>query len=170
MMSEMFRRLGNIVMRGKVLAVDSSSGMQRVQIRLLDGETKDGVENFEQFGFTSRASSGSEHLTIFVDGDRSHGITLLVADRRYRLTGLLEGEAALHNQHGDKVVMHADRSIEVVAANGVNITAPLVTITGDLTVSGTVIGTTDVIGGGKHLKTHTHSGVTVGSGTSGQPS
>jgi len=37
-------------------------------------------------------------------------------------------------------------------------------ITGDLNVTGTITGTVDVVGGGKHLKTHTHpvSGSTTG--------
>jgi hypothetical protein len=48
--------------------------------------------------------------------------------------------------------------------------AATVTITGDLHVTGTATADVDVVGGGKHLKTHTHSGVTSGSGTSGQPS
>lgn len=66
--------------------------------------------------------------------------------------------------------------IEVDSSNNIVIMAPTVKITGnvevtgDMTVSGTVTGTTDVVGGGKHLKTHTHGGVTTGSGTSGPPS
>lgn len=43
-------------------------------------------------------------------------------------------------------------------------------VTGNADVDGTVTGTTDVIGGGKSLKTHTHSGVTTGGGTTGPPS
>lgn len=45
-----------------------------------------------------------------------------------------------------------------------------ITQTGDMSSSGTITGTTDVVGGGKHLKTHTHGGVQTGSGTSGPPS
>ena len=41
--------------------------------------------------------------------------------------------------------------------------------TGDLTLTGTITATVDVIGGGKHLKTHIHSGVTPGGGNSGAP-
>lgn len=44
-----------------------------------------------------------------------------------------------------------------------------VTITGDLHVTGTATADTDVIGGGKSLKSHTHSGVTTGSGNTGAP-
>jgi hypothetical protein len=41
--------------------------------------------------------------------------------------------------------------------------------TQDIACATTITGTTDVIGGGKHLKTHTHSGVTTGGGTTGAP-
>lgn len=43
------------------------------------------------------------------------------------------------------------------------------TQTGNQTSSGTITGTTDVVGGGKSLKTHIHSGVTPGLGNTGQP-
>jgi phage baseplate assembly protein gpV len=36
-------------------------------------------------------------------------------------------------------------------------------------VDKTVTATTDVVGGGKSLKSHIHTGVTSGSGTSGPP-
>ena len=45
-----------------------------------------------------------------------------------------------------------------------------VTINGNLHVTGTITADVDVIGGGKHLKTHTHSGVQPGGGNSGPPS
>lgn len=44
-----------------------------------------------------------------------------------------------------------------------------VTITGNLNVSQTVTATTDVVGGGKHLKTHVHGGVTAGAASTAAP-
>lgn len=54
--------------------------------------------------------------------------------------------------------------------DGIEIKAATVTITGDLTVTGTATATVDVVGGGKSLKGHTHTGVTTGGGSSGPPS
>lgn len=48
--------------------------------------------------------------------------------------------------------------------------ASTVAVIGNVTVTGTVTATVDVVGGGKSLKTHTHGGVTTGGGTSGPPS
>ena len=43
------------------------------------------------------------------------------------------------------------------------------TYPGNITTSGTITATTDVVGGGKSLKTHTHGGVANGGGTTGPP-
>lgn len=68
----------------------------------------------------------------------------------------------------------ADGTLAITASGGVTITAPVaitgdVTITGNVTVSGTVEASTDVIGGGKSLKSHKHSGVTAGAAQTGAP-
>ena len=94
------RGLQNLFSRGVVSAVNSDAKMQTVQIQLLTGEAKDNVEHFEPYGFTSHPHVGAEQATGFVEGDRSHGIVLVVADRRFRLTGLAAGEMAIHDDQG----------------------------------------------------------------------
>jgi len=59
--------------------------------------------------------------------------------------------------------------ITLTAPGNLAIIAPTTTITGDVTITGTLTATTDVIGGGKSLKTHVHSGVQSGSSNTGQP-
>lgn len=168
-MAPLARRLGNMVARGAVSAVNSATKMQSLQLRLMADEAKDNVEHFEPFGFTSKPLAGAEHVTVFMDGDRSHGITLVVADRRYRITGLQDGEAALHDAYGNKAHFKKDGTLEVVASTKVQIASPLVTMSGDLQVTGNitalnVTGTNDVTGGGKSLKTHTHPNGTPNTG------
>lgn len=158
------QRLGNMIARGKVLLVNSATKMQSLQIGLLAGERKDRVEHFEPFGLTSKALPGAEHVTLFLDGDRSHGITVVVSDRRYRLQGLQDGEVALYDAFGNRVHLKADGTLDVVASSKVQITSPLVTITGDLQVTGTITGGTDVVAGGKSLKSHTHPNGTPNTG------
>lgn len=73
-------------------------------------------------------------------------------------------------------------TVELIAEDVVNIEAPTinlkgnvvqtdgdVTMSGDLDVAGTITGDTDVIAGTISGKTHAHSGVTPGGGTSGPP-
>lgn len=185
-MAPLARRLGNIVARGAVSAVNSGTKMQSLQLRLMADEAKDNVEHFEPFGFTSKPLAGAEHVTVFMDGDRSHGITIVVADRRYRLTGLQDGEAALHDAYGNKAHFKKDGTLDVVAQAKVQITSPLVTMSGNLQVTGSisagtsmtagttvtapnVVGTTNVTFGGKSGIAHTHSDVQTGPGNTGAP-
>lgn len=77
-----------------------------------------------------------------------------------------------------RVTMKPDGTIEtlnaagsyILAANGnVTVTSPLTTINGNVQVNGTLTASVDVIGGGKALKTHIHSGVTAGIANTGAP-
>lgn len=118
------RRLQNMILRGTVALVNAATKMQTLQIRGLQGETLDGLEHFEPYGFTSRPHPGAEHITLFVDGDRSHGITVVVADRRYRLQGMETGEVALHDEQGQSVHMKRDGVVEVTATEILRLVAP----------------------------------------------
>lgn len=162
------RRVSNLLARGGVSAVNSATKLQTLQLRLMAGERKDDVEHFEPFGFTSCPLPGAEHVTVFFDGDRSHAATIVVADRRYRLLGLQGGEAALHDAFGNKVHLKADGTLAVMASTKVEITSPLVTISGNLQVAGNITaagnvtapvinGTTNVTFGGKSGIAHTHN-------------
>lgn len=118
------RRIANLLARGTVAAVNAASKMQCLQVRLLAGEVKDGVEHFEPYGFTSHPQTGAEAISLFFDGDRSHGIAIVVADRRYRLVGMEAGEVALHDDLGQKVyltrtgiVIHSAQKVRVEAAD-----------------------------------------------------
>lgn len=101
------RRLENMLARGTLSALNRARKMQRIQARLLGSESKQSLEWFENYGFTSAPLSGAELLAAFIDGDRSHGIVLAVADRRFRVA-LEEGEAAVYDDLGHKVHLTRD--------------------------------------------------------------
>lgn len=124
------RRIGNMLARGTLAASDSSRKMQSAQVRLLAGEVLGDLEHFEPFGFTSCPRDGAELIAAFLGGDRSHGVVLVVADRRYRLTGLKSGEVAIHDDLGQKV--HLTRNGIVVDGAGHDLTVtntPQVSVT-----------------------------------------
>lgn len=128
----MARRIGNLLSRGVVGFVDSARKMQALQINLLADESKDNVEHFEPYGFTSCPKPGAEAIAAFFDGDRSAGVVLVVADRRFRLKGLAAGEMAIHDDLGQKV--HLTRSGIVIDGAGLPIlmtNAPTVTVEAD---------------------------------------
>lgn len=145
-MAPFARRISNMLARGTVTLVNAATKMQNLQVRLLADESKDRVEHFEQYGFTSHPNVGAECIAVFLDGDRSHGVVICAADRRYRLTNLAAGEVAIHDDQGQKV--HLTRTGIVVDGGGRDITiqnAPNVGISGNLNVSGDIVADGDVI-------------------------
>lgn len=153
MSSPMKRRLQNMIARGVVKLSNAAKKMQAVQLALLAEETsEDTLEHFEPYGFTSRPQPGAEAVTVFIDGDRSHGLCLVVADRRYRMTDFKEGEVAIHDDQGQSVHLTREGivvkggglpikitdtpTVTVEADTSVKLDTPLVHCTHDLTVDG----------------------------------
>lgn len=131
------RRLGNLLARGVVSVVNAAAKMQILQVRLLAGEGKAGLEHFEPYGFTAHPHAGAEVVAAFFDGDRSHGIVIVAADRRYRIKGLAAGEVAIYTdedvpgadhrivmKRGQEIHMIAGASSIVMTPAGITITTP----------------------------------------------
>lgn len=115
-------RIAMLVGRCVLVAVDDSTLMQTVQVRML-GKLYGGVERFQEYGFTSVPMPGAEGVGVAVGGTREHLLTISLDDRRYRLKGLAAGEVALYDDHGQVVKLGRD---------GIEIFSPLdVTIQGD---------------------------------------
>lgn len=152
-MGEQAKRLASMLGRGVVLAVNAARKLQSLQLRLLADESKDAVEHFEPYGFTSHPLPGAEHVTLFLDGDRSHGVTVVVSDRRYRLTGLPAGGVALFDSADSSVVFSADGKVKLTASLLVEIDAPMVEITHSLHVGEHIVADGDISdqGGGKSM-------------------
>lgn len=162
--------LTNFLARGVVALSNSASKLQSLQLRLLAGEVKDQVEHLEPYGFTACPLDGAEALAGFIGGDRSHGVVIVVSDRRYRLQGLKSGEVAIYTDEGDKIHLKRGRIIDIEtqtlnikATTGVNFDTPEITQTGRIVSQG------DQVAGGVSQIEHPHSEVQVGNGQSGPP-
>jgi phage baseplate assembly protein V len=131
MLAPLRTRVANMVSRAVVKLVDDSKKLQIVQIGLLDGETRDEVERFQQYGFTSAPKEGAEAVVFFVGGRRDHGLVLAVDDRRFRFHPLESGEVALYTDEGDSIVIKRGGNIEVTAAAKVKVAAPTVELAGN---------------------------------------
>lgn len=162
--------LNRMLVRGTVVLVDSARKLQALQMRLTAGEVKDGLEHFEPYGFTSNPLAGAEGIAAFIGGDRSHGVLLVVADRRYRIQGMEPGEVAIYTDEGAKVHLKRGCIIDIEAdvinfkaGTAVNFDTPAITQTGTITSDG------DQVAGGVSQINHPHSGVLRGSDQSGAP-
>lgn len=142
MTAPLARGLGNMLARGTVVLVNAATKMQTLQVKLLSGEAKDGIEHFEGYGLTVKPHPGAECVALFFGGDRSHGVVIAVADRRYRMTGLAEGEVALHDDLGQHV--HLTRTGIVVYSALITLDATTVHVTGNLNVDGNIVGQADI--------------------------
>ena len=98
------RRVRLMVSRAVLAApVNDAGGIQVVQVKLLEGEVRDGVERMQNYGFTGVPLAGAEGVMVCVGGDRDHGIVIAMDDRRYRIKGMQPGEVALYDDLGQKV-------------------------------------------------------------------
>lgn len=82
-------------------------GADKVQVRVLDGETLDNIDRAEPYGFSYRPKAGSRAYLFFPSGDRSYGVALVIGDKRYQMD-LREGEVALHDDLGQRVHLRRD--------------------------------------------------------------
>lgn len=184
--------IANLIARAVMTTIDTARKCQAVGLKLIGGETKENVEYLEPYGFTSAAKAGAEAVVLFPSGDRSHGVAIAVADRRYRLKGLKSGEVALYTDEGDSIVLKRDRVIEVttkqfivnaeekisftspmfeVSASGsAAFTTPTLTTSGDFAASGEV---SDGVGTMSAMRMtyngHTHKENGDGGGTTDAP-
>jgi phage gp45-like len=174
-------RIANLVGRGVVKAVDDSKKLQELQLELLPGEVRDELEHFQGYGFTSTpavpdSDGAAEAVAVFVNGRRDHGLIIAVGDRRYRLKNLPHGEVAMYSKHGQTIVLKTNGDIEATPKVGQKFKVVGATeLAGDVSVTGTLTASVDVVGGGVHLKTHIHGAGTLTSpsgtvtGTTGSP-
>lgn len=156
------RRVANMVSRATVQKTDDAPGVQELQLNLLDSELRDEIERVQEYGFSSVPLEGAEAVVVFVGGRRDHGLAIATDDRRYRIGNLESGEVAVYNNTGAKVVIKASGDIEVTPKSGQKLK-----ILSDVEVTGTLTASTDVVGGGVHLKTHDHGVVGTVSSASG---
>ena len=82
-----------------------------------------------------------------------------------KISGISSTALQIRNDAGTTYIeIAANGKINLVSPAGVDVTTPLLNVTGNLLVSGTITGP-----GAISLTTHKHSGVTTGAGTSGGP-
>ena len=106
------RRVLLMVGRAVLTAVKDSTKTQGLQIKLFDGEVRDDVERFQNYGLTSVPEEGAEALVLFLGGNRDHGVVVAVEDRRYRPKGLKPGEVCVYHKNGDKILLKDGNEIE----------------------------------------------------------
>jgi phage baseplate assembly protein V len=139
MMAPMARRVRLMVARAVVTSIADAGKIQSAQVKLLDGEVRDGIEILHQYGVTSIPPGKPEGLYFSVGGDRDHGVLICVADRQFRLKDIAPGEAALYDDLGQKVHLTRDGIVIDGAGKPITLTnTPKVRMEADLDVTGEI--------------------------------
>jgi phage gp45-like len=125
------------------------------------GETFANREYMQHYGFTSRPLKDGEGL-VLKQGDK----VFLIAsdDRRYRIS-LAEGEVALYTDEGDKVHLKRGGVIEIEAGTKITGKAPMIELTDEAALRRLIDERIVAL-----FNSHTHPGVSSGSGSTGTPS
>jgi phage baseplate assembly protein V len=148
MLAPLQQRIMLMLGRALLTVVNDDAGLQRVQVALLSKETRDDVERFQQYGFTSHPHAGAEAAVVFLGGNRDHPIVLAIDDRRYRVQGLAAGEVAIYTDEdqedgGHRIVFRRGQEIEINAGKKftVNVGGGASVLT--MTPEGTTLATPD---------------------------
>ncbi|HBP8874070.1 TPA: phage baseplate assembly protein [Escherichia coli] len=167
--------LANIIARAVLTSLDTAKKCQAAGLKLIAGEQKENLEYLEPYGLTSAAKNGAEAVVLFPGGDRSHGVVIMVADRRYRLKGLKAGEVALYDDQGQSVTLTRAGIVVNGAGKAITLTnAPKARFEMDIEATGQIKDMCD--SSGKTMSamratynTHTHPENGDGGGTTSKP-
>lgn len=148
------RRILLLVGWGRVTFSDDTQGVQLLQVKLNDSETRDGTPRLAEFGLTSRPPAGADLLLAFMAGDRSKAVVVASGHQVSRPKGLAEGETMLYDLWGKH--LHLAQSGIVIEAGGLPVTVnnatqvtinasdsvvmntPLLKVSGDIQAGGNV--------------------------------
>jgi phage baseplate assembly protein V len=175
------RLVGDIVREGTVASVDLVAGTCRVRIAddLVTGDIPWASGRVGKTRVWSPPSVDEQVIILAPEGDTERAIVIgsLSSDAHPHpandsstLIGFEDGASISYDpaSHSLMAYLPADAIVLIVARGGMHFTGDL-TVDGDIRSTGTVTGDADVIGAGKSLKSHKHTGVQAGGAISGPP-
>lgn len=127
------------------------------------------------FGIYAAPAVGDLAIVLFLEANREVGWCAgFLPNDQDRPPKVLTGEIHAIHKSGAFLKFLTDGTVHLEATAGILSKGPwshqgTLHVTDDVTVDKTLTAATDVVGGGKHLKTHVHSGVTAGAANTGQP-
>lgn len=152
--------------------------MQVGRVEGLPNDVRDDAQRPQDYGFAGQPVDG-QGLKLEVGG---HTVIVRL-DRLPERPHLAQYEVAVWHKEGHRITLKANGVVQVdcvsLVANAsggvlvhsphVTLDSPLVTMTGNVQIAGTLTSAVDVLGGGKSLIGHTHNGVAPGAASTGAP-
>lgn len=181
-LNEVNEKVRGIVERCRVTNASGGTPLRTLQAEMRYQDVRDNLEHIEAYGLTSEPHVNSEGVALSLNGDPNHTVVIMVADRRYRMTGLKTGEVALYDDLGrsvyltrDGIVINgADSPIQVKTSSTVSVKGSSITMegTGNISLkapnisfnattmqsSGTFSSSGELYVKGLNVYTHVHNG------------
>jgi len=114
-------RVEMMLAKAVIKAVNDTDDIQLVKISILAGETQDGIERLQNYGFSSVPPKGSEAFVAYLNGNRDHGVVIVCDNGEYRPRDLKDGESVLFSKHGQTLLL--DENGDYVFENGTDYAA-----------------------------------------------
>lgn len=185
MIERLARRVLMSLARALVTTVNDVGGVQMMQVKLNELETRDNTPRVPEFGLASNPPVGSDAVVVFLGGDRSNAVVLGTVHQPSRPRGLASGETMVYSQDGKHIYLTASGGI-VVEAKGqdvmvndadnvtINASTKVRMVTPRLEVTGDVIDNADTNSTTMaEMRTlynsHEHGGVQAGSSSTAAP-
>jgi len=143
-----------LAFRGVLTRITTTGGVQTAQVAGLAPEGLEGIEMFQQYGFTAAPPEGAMAIVLPLGGRTSHGIVIATEHSSYRLQGLESGEVAIYTDEGTSIILKRNRIIsmecddweltckrmKVNASESVAFTTPELSTSEKLTAQGLISG------------------------------
>ena len=137
-------------LRGTVGTLNTAPGVGLMQVLGASGEILQGVEFFQQFGFSSSPVRGTQVIVLPLGGKTSQSVVIACENGGLRVKNLAPGESVMYGPDGDQVYMSSS-GIVVNSTRDVTVNAP------------------DLVIHGISFMGHKHRDVKAGSDLSGVP-
>ena len=103
---KLISRVKLMIVKSLVDTINDTTEIQLVKIDGFDGDVNDGIERFQNYGFTSNPPAGeSEAIVANLGGDQSHPVVLVQDSGAYRKKDLENGETAHYHKSGSYILM-----------------------------------------------------------------
>lgn len=169
-------RVRGMISRAVTGKANDATTMQSLQLELFSGQVADDVEHFQPYGLSSVPHAGAEGIALAIGGSTGHTVVINVDDRRFRITGLQDGEVVLYDDMGHKVYLTRNGIVIDGAGQLVTITnTPKVRVEADIEATGQIKDLCDSAGGRTMAQMratytgHNHTVAGVASGMPNQP-
>ncbi|HHC6515878.1 TPA: phage baseplate assembly protein V [Vibrio parahaemolyticus] len=136
------RRVVGMVSRALVTGVIEDLQRQNLQVKIHSDESCDNIERFQNYGFSSHPTQGTEAILAALGGNVGNLVALAVEDKKVRPQGEV-GDVFLYHLEGHNIRLTKDGKIIVTAtdvifeaANSLTIISPETLIQGPLHVTG----------------------------------